>query len=237
MEEWKDVCGFEGFYRVSNTGLVASCDRPGGNGRRKIKGRVLRHWIGKCGQPVVDFMIDGFRKRFLVSRLVANAFVRPLADSEEVAHLDLNKQNNHAANLEPMSHKEVMALTNKTLCDFEYIDRERMTKEKAAEYLEYLNGDLLWKRRPALRVEIGSKAGFGNGERRQVHFCGNTYEYSRIVYLLHFGVMPDYVLPKNGDFKDCRIENLYQCNASQWATISNRVKNFDLETNIHILDV
>lgn len=228
MEYWKDVNGFEGFYRVSTTGRVTSLDRVCADGRKR-KGRVLRQWCGKSGQPVVDLMVDGARYRFLVARLVASAFIREPDEGDHVMHLDLNKKNNSVENLALMTHKEVMELTNKTLCEFEYIDRANLTREKTREYFSYKDGELIWRRRPALNVSVGENAGFIEGGHVRIHFCGNTYMKGQLVYMWHFGEMPDYVLPKNGDYTDCRIENLYACTASQWATISNRVQNFGSE--------
>lgn len=226
MEEWKDIKGFEGFYRVSNTGLVASLDRVCLDGKR-LKGRELRQWCGKSGQPVVDLMVEGVRHRFLVARLVAEAFIRQLSEDEQVAHLDLDKKNNAVENLKPMTHKEVMALTNATLCEFEYVARDDLTQEKVRDYFDYKDGELLWRRRPALNVSVGSEAGFLADGHCRIHFCGNTYMKGQLVYLWHFGKSHDYALPKNGDYLDCRIENLYAATASQWATISNRVGNFE----------
>lgn len=224
MEKWADVQGYEGYYKVSNTGLVSSLDRVCADGKR-LKGRILKQSCGNTGQPVVDLMVEGNRRRFLVARLVAQAFIRDIRAGEHVAHLDLDKKNNALSNLAIMTHKDVMELTRETLCNFEYIARENMTAEIARKYLDYKDGELIWKRRTSLNTAVGSPAGFICEGHSRIHFCGNTYAKAQIVYLLHFGEFHDYVFPKNGDYLDCRIENLYACTASQWATISGRMNN------------
>ena len=89
MEVWKDVEGFEGLYRVSNTGKVFSVRRD-----KILKGKLDRYgywcvvlWNGK----------NNYRT---VHRLVADAFVPRIDGCDIVNHLDCNKQNNNADNLE-----------------------------------------------------------------------------------------------------------------------------------------
>ena len=221
-ELWIDIVGFEGFYRVSDSGRVASLDRPKGRGLRGHKGRELRQ-SGK--QPYVDFMVYGERRRFMVSRLVATHFIRPLTSEDHVFHIDLNKKNNAVTNLLVTSGKDVQRLTRELLFDFEFIDRERMTKKKACEYLDYRDGRLFWKKSTGPSIIVGSEAGFMAGDSWRVHFLGNTYTRNQLVYLIHHGFFPDFAIPIDGNKSNSRIENLRGVTASQWATISGRVGN------------
>lgn len=102
MEEiWKDVPQFEGLYQVSNLGRV-----------REIR---FSHGIPKI---LKDFNNRGYRrivltinyrkKKFLIHRLVASAFVvndDPL-NKTQVNHKDGNKSNNIASNLEWVNNSE-----------------------------------------------------------------------------------------------------------------------------------
>lgn len=92
-EIWKDVKGYEGLYKVSNTGSILGLKRsttPGGIiSISQIKGyRCFTIW--KEGK--------GHTKR--VGRLVAEAFIREPLDGEQVNHIDRNKLNDFVDNLE-----------------------------------------------------------------------------------------------------------------------------------------
>lgn len=103
-EEWKDIKGYEGLYRVSNHGVVISL-HPHSSKRinpTEIIGDVVR------GYRRVDLRKNGERCRFLVHRLVAEAFI-PRPDAKyEVNHIDGDKTNNMAENLEWCDHQENM---------------------------------------------------------------------------------------------------------------------------------
>lgn len=47
-EEWRDVRGFEGLYRVSSMGRVWSTPRISATGDRRVGGRIIRgtEWMG-----------------------------------------------------------------------------------------------------------------------------------------------------------------------------------------------
>jgi hypothetical protein len=89
-EVWKDIKGYEGLYQVSNTGRVS--------GPRKI----LKGSIQNKGFLMVALCKDGIKpnKQFLVHRLVAFAFVDNPNDYYDVDHLNFDKLDNRAENLE-----------------------------------------------------------------------------------------------------------------------------------------
>jgi len=100
-ENWRDVAGYEGVYRVSDLGRVRSLDRmvDGPIVQRKSNGKVISlsfvHRYQKVG-----LQQNGLRKQFLVHRLVAAAFIGPCPDGKQVNHLDGDKLNNQPSNLE-----------------------------------------------------------------------------------------------------------------------------------------
>jgi len=107
MEEvWKDVVGYEGYYKVSNLGNVKSLDRIVDN-----EGKYFRHLKGKPkaqkqqhnGYMTVNLYKNGINKQyktFRVHRLVAEAFLPNPNNLPFVNHKDENKQNNNVNNLE-----------------------------------------------------------------------------------------------------------------------------------------
>ena len=92
-EEWRDVRGFEGLYQVSNLGRV-----------RGIKGKILSPSTYQGYKRVNLSDGNGKYKTIAVHRLVAMMFVEGYAEGLEVNHIDENPANNHADNLEWVTH-------------------------------------------------------------------------------------------------------------------------------------
>lgn len=86
QEVWKDIKGYEGLYQISNTGKVKGLKRN----------KVLKLILQRSGYYYVDLQ----RKRRLVHRLVAEAFIDNPDNLPEVNHKDEDKVNNSVENLE-----------------------------------------------------------------------------------------------------------------------------------------
>lgn len=108
-EKWKPVPGFEKYYEVSNKGRIRSLDRRDSQGRL-IKGRIRKLRTGRYGYLHTSFHIDGEDFYFTVHRVVALAFIPCPGDPDnfEINHLDGDKTNNEASNLEWCTHAENM---------------------------------------------------------------------------------------------------------------------------------
>lgn len=99
-EKWKDVVGFEGLYQISNFGRLKSFKvTPLGQiiSLTNTKGDYLRVVLQGKGVP---------RKSISVHRLVAEHFLPPPPCRSVVNHIDGNKQNNRADNIEWISQAE-----------------------------------------------------------------------------------------------------------------------------------
>lgn len=107
FEEWRDVIGFEGYYKVSSRGRVLSCVRTVkcGNGTRKVGGK-LRTLSTESKYAMVELIKDDQRKMCMVHRLVAEAFIPNPENKETVNHIDGNKLNNCVENLEWATQQE-----------------------------------------------------------------------------------------------------------------------------------
>ena len=109
-ETFKPVCGFGGFYQVSNKGTVRSCsntvvrsnDRP-----YKVPVKILSsHVSSKDGYARVVLYKRGQKSTHLVHRLVAQSFIPNPLNKGDVNHVDGDKQNNNMNNLEWATRQE-----------------------------------------------------------------------------------------------------------------------------------
>lgn len=118
MEEiWKDICFYEGYYQVSNLGNVRSLPRVikyryGHD--RFYPGKVLLTETTKDNYQRVVLSKEGKTVRYMVHRLVALAFIPNKGNKTMVNHIDGNKSNNVATNLEWCTASENMLHADKT---------------------------------------------------------------------------------------------------------------------------
>ncbi|MBE6156961.1 MAG: hypothetical protein E7161_04395 [Firmicutes bacterium] len=109
-EIWKDIKNYEGFYQISNYGRVKSVERIRKGKTNQIylqKERILKqHLNKKTGYYQVYLTKNSVPKLFLCHRLVAKAFIKNSNNKVFVNHIDGNKKNNIADNLEWCTHSE-----------------------------------------------------------------------------------------------------------------------------------
>jgi len=108
-DEWKDVPDYEGFYKVSRTGIVKSVERwiTNSNGiRSKYKGVVRKLTTDRDGYGCVILHREGERKSHRISRIVAICWVPNPNYLPEVRYLDDNRDNTVPENLEWCLHSD-----------------------------------------------------------------------------------------------------------------------------------
>ena len=97
MEHWKVIEGTSGALEVSDLGRVKSNLRDG---------RILKTNTDSKGYERLRVTINRKKYAFKLHRLVAEAFVPNPDNKPQVNHIDGNKQNNAASNLEWVTNKE-----------------------------------------------------------------------------------------------------------------------------------
>lgn len=90
MEQWRDVVGFEGLYRVSDLGNVLTV-KTGNLKKATVTGQDER--------PFVLLWRNNRPNLRRIHRLVIEAFVGPRPDGMECCHNDGNPANNQLRNL------------------------------------------------------------------------------------------------------------------------------------------
>lgn len=110
MEEvWKDIKGYEGLYKISNTGKVkrlAGMIERGANGFLPVKEKIIKQNIGTTGYYQVMLWKNNKGHPKKVHRLVAETFLQNPQNKRIVDHIDTNPLNNNINNLRWATDKE-----------------------------------------------------------------------------------------------------------------------------------
>lgn len=103
MEIWRDVKGFEGYYKISDFGNVKSMERKG-----RLKTIFLKPMPNRDGYLHVHLSKGNIVKIFTIHKLVAIHFLNhvPCGYKEIVDHEDHNKLNNHVGNLRLTTNRD-----------------------------------------------------------------------------------------------------------------------------------
>lgn len=97
-ETWKDIEGYEGYYQVSNLGRVKSFRKS--SKMHKQDEYILTPTVANNSYAQVTLYRNSTRKKFLVHRLVAIAFIPNPNNLPYINHKDENPLNNSCDNLE-----------------------------------------------------------------------------------------------------------------------------------------
>lgn len=104
VEEWRVISDFPA-YKISNLGRVRRfiC------GLKNHKCRILKPYIGNHGYSVISLVKNKIHKKFLIHRLVCEAFHgKPPTKQHQVAHNDGTRTNHNADNLRWATRSENM---------------------------------------------------------------------------------------------------------------------------------
>jgi len=116
-EEWKDIEGYEGIYKISNLGEVKSLERKSAfnrNGKsffRTYHEKILKPALsGSTSDKYLVVCLCKNKRSHTnkIHRLIAKAFILNPENKRCVNHIDGNKTNNHISNLEWCTHSENM---------------------------------------------------------------------------------------------------------------------------------
>lgn len=181
MEQWKDIDGFDGVFQISsegrlrrNTQVVYQKSRWGVPARYVYKGwtkgPTFKHFRGVTngkGYYVYNTFYRGKQYNFYIHREVAKAFVPNPENKPTVNHIDGNKLNNRAENLEwSYPSEQSFHAVKHGLCDFSET-RNRKISETRKSLRWFTNGEAEVCVRPE-----DCPAGFRPGRMKWAH-CKN----------------------------------------------------------------
>ena len=171
-EVWRDIEGYDGLYQVSNQGRVKSLERKDCLGRI-VKERILKPGVVSDGYLFVVLCAGGKRKKFFVHRLVCQAFHKNPNNKPEVNHVNEDKADNRACNLEWCTRKENCNHGTRT---------ERSAKAQSKPIGQYTRDGELIKIWPSTAIverqtgfSQGSIWGVANGRHKQAY--GYIWKY------------------------------------------------------------
>jgi NUMOD4 motif/HNH endonuclease len=147
-EMWVDIKGYEGRYQISNLGRVKSLARMrrGKNGSEVPVPEIIMALTPKKDtgrtKPYVEVRLrdGGIRtkpcKSFLVHRLVAGAFIKPLEKGEQVDHINGVHADNRVSNLRVMHYTEhakihPMLATEQAKKEFQQLAQQAIAAKRA----------------------------------------------------------------------------------------------------------
>jgi len=106
MEIWKDVIGYEGIYEVSNLGFVKRVSKTRGVNLKYRGEYYLNAMDNGKGYLRVKLSNNGYSKRVMLHRIIAEAFIDNPNNKKCVNHINHNRKDNRIENLEWCTHSE-----------------------------------------------------------------------------------------------------------------------------------
>ena len=90
------------------------------------------------------------------------------------------------------------------------MNHQKLTQSQVCEMFCYSDGKLYWRKKVGRKVVVGAEAGTlrKTDGYRQIMVGKRIYRTHRLVYLYHYGYVPDILDHINQDVSDNRVENL-----------------------------
>lgn len=150
MEIFKYIPSFEGYYQVSDCGVVKGVSRKvkrRGNTHRSVSERIIARKLSRCGYVRVGLRKEGTTIMMSIHRAVALAFLPNLDNKPCVNHKNGIKTDNRVENLEWVNHSQntIHAIQNGLISMDSMRTRGKvgndLTKRKVAKFSK--NGDFI----------------------------------------------------------------------------------------------
>ena len=108
MEIWKDIKGYEGYYKISNTGKVKSLARVRGKCNALLSERILKPRYDKRGYVQYILYKEGIKKSIKSHHLVWEQFGDGKRSGRiiNIDHIDNDKKNNNIENLQLLTNRQ-----------------------------------------------------------------------------------------------------------------------------------
>lgn len=111
QESWKNIKGYETFYKISSLGRVKSLAKTITRKDGEVKNlseKIIKPFLTKKGYKQIVLTKDGDKKKHYIHRLVAQAFIPNPNNLPEVNHINEDKLDNEVVNLEWLSRIDNM---------------------------------------------------------------------------------------------------------------------------------
>ncbi len=135
VEEWKDIVGYEGLYKISSFGRIKSTD--GGREKEKIK----KQRFPKNGYLMASLWKNNKEKNTLVHRLVGLHFIPNPENKKTINHKKGHKRDNRFFMLEWATQGENAKHSYKELGRVSYLSNKRGADSMFAKAVNKLTKD------------------------------------------------------------------------------------------------
>lgn len=185
IEEWKEIKGYEGYYKVSNLGNVIALERIIITGA-KIGSRIVTKRKDNHGYYHVGLNRDGKETTRRIHRLVAQAFIPNIRGKPFIDHINTIRTDNRVENLRwvtPKENNENTISIRKYKITLNAIAKSGVCRSVSKRVLEYnLNGEFVreWRCARFISDKLGLKDSsfvYACSDGKKSHYRNRTYRW------------------------------------------------------------